>query len=93
MIRFMSDTNTPSDIKNGRMRLQVSVATRLDTPSDAEIRNKVEGYRTEAEVIAEAALSFCEQQVDPGQWQAYRAGWLSMARERGQLPSLGAACP
>lgn len=91
MMQFVSEHNTPSDIKNGKLRLQVSVATRLDNPTDGEIRNKVEGYRTEAEVIADAALSFCDQVADPGEWQAYRLGWLSMARERGELPSLGAS--
>jgi len=78
----------------------MSIAHRLADPTDAEIRNKVEGYHAEAEVIAEAARSFgdwweslghvarCEMDGDTS-WRSYCAGWLSMARELGQLPPAG----
>jgi hypothetical protein len=79
------------------MRPNVSTARRLDDATDAEIRNKVEGYRTEAEVIAEAERSFdawwgrvpetTRIFMDGFQmWRSWKAGWLSMAREVGQLP-------
>lgn len=78
-------------------RPQKSIAHRLSDATDADIRNLVEGYRAESEVIDEGYQSFerwwlSMDQRERGRrdarslWSAYRAGWLAMARELGQLP-------
>ncbi|MCW5711303.1 hypothetical protein [Shinella sp.] len=102
MTAVLSKLSKPSDIKDGYLRPQASRAHRFDDASDADIRNLVEGYRSEAEVIADAEASFDAwwAKVDGvsklgldgfALWRAYKAGWVSMAREVGQLPSLGAS--
>lgn len=103
MIRFMSDTNAASDIKNGRLRLQVSCVRHLVDPSDTEIRNAVEGYASQGELSDAAERSF-ERWYDrtfvdlpladadevherAGLCAAYVSGYLSAAEDMGQLPA------
>lgn len=84
------------------MRLAVSVAHLLADVSDAEVRNKVEGYRAEADVVTDAERAFDAwwSRIPEGDrirmdgfqmWRSWKAGWLSMAREIGQLPFVGPA--
>ncbi|ANH05016.1 hypothetical protein [Shinella sp. HZN7] len=101
MTSALSEKLRSLDIRATYKRPGRSVAHWLDGATDADIRNLVEGYRTEAEVIAEAERSFDAWwgKVDEvsrlgldgfSLWRAYKAGYLSMARETGQLPSAGA---
>lgn len=94
MIAALSKFPLPSDTFD---RPQTSIAHRLDDASDADIHNLVEGYRAETEVINEGYQSFERwwlsiDERERGRrdaralWNAYRAGWLAMARELGQLP-------
>lgn len=76
------------------------MARRLPDTSDAEIRNAVEGYATEAEINERAKRSFdawwgdlsyvdrCERDGLTA-WQAFREGYFSLAREMGELPDGG----
>lgn len=98
MTSALSEKRTLSDIRAGYSQRGLDLAAaRGETPSDADVRNLVEGYRTEAEVVAEAETSFniWWNGIDEGarygmdgfaMWRAYKEGRLSMARELGRLP-------
>lgn len=106
MSGVLSKLSPLSDRLAGYSRPATSVAHRFDGASDADIRNLVEGYALEGEVsdvgetrfeawYDETFLADPEALDDRHYRAALRAafvsGWLSMAREVGQLPSTGAA--
>lgn len=106
MTGALSKLSPASDRLTAYSRPGMSIAHRFDDASDADIRNLVEGYALEGEVSDVGETRFeawydetflaDPEALDDRHYRAalcaaFVSGWLSMARELGQLPSMGTA--